>query len=282
MNREELLRKLEERLARGEISEKTYLEIKRRYESSGGGMGGKGGRGVVIEIPEIEIPHVHIRVPHVVEDGSRLIVAGGGHIDGDVKNEYCKVAGSCTIDGGVETDEWKSAGSVKIKGNLKADTVRCAGSMVVEGDVDADTFIPAGWCMIGGRLTADMVKFGGSLVCKKGIKCDTLEGSGTISTPGVSAEIVVLDLEGKSDIERVTAESVEIRSGERFFSRGGLSSEQIMGNTLFIENTTCRMVSGGHVTIGPNCIVDVVEFSSRLKVHLSSKVKKKVKRDTDG
>src|SRR3970282_2658127 len=33
MKRAEVLRRLEERLARGEISEKTYLEIKARYEA---------------------------------------------------------------------------------------------------------------------------------------------------------------------------------------------------------------------------------------------------------
>src|SRR6266511_288826 len=33
MKRQDILRRLEERLARGEISEKTYLEIKARYES---------------------------------------------------------------------------------------------------------------------------------------------------------------------------------------------------------------------------------------------------------
>ena len=33
MNRAEILRRLEERLARGEISEKTYVEIKTRYEA---------------------------------------------------------------------------------------------------------------------------------------------------------------------------------------------------------------------------------------------------------
>src|SRR5207249_10859825 len=33
MKRKDILRKLEERLARGEINEKTYLEIKTRYES---------------------------------------------------------------------------------------------------------------------------------------------------------------------------------------------------------------------------------------------------------
>src|SRR5256886_17332332 len=33
MKRKDILRRLEERLARGEINEKTYLEIKARYES---------------------------------------------------------------------------------------------------------------------------------------------------------------------------------------------------------------------------------------------------------
>ena len=33
MKRKDILRKLEERLARGEINEKTYLEIKARYDS---------------------------------------------------------------------------------------------------------------------------------------------------------------------------------------------------------------------------------------------------------
>ncbi len=51
MRRKDILRKLEERLARGEINEKTYLEIKARYESE---------PEEPEELGEAELPHVDL------------------------------------------------------------------------------------------------------------------------------------------------------------------------------------------------------------------------------
>jgi len=281
MDKEEVLKKLEERLAKGEISEKTYLGIKARYDNvpERKETAAKDGvNGFTFDIPSVDVPPIHIEIPGVIQSGSKLVVTGSGHVDGDVKNESCRIAGACTIEGSVETDEWKSAGSAKIKGSLKADMFKSAGSAVIGGDVHADDFVCAGRCSVGGGIDSGRVKFGGNLESKNTIKCDRFEGVGKVSAPAIAADSITIETEGRSDVREISGDSIEVRSVGRVFSQGELYSDRIRGERIYLENTTCKLVSGDDVVIGPNCEIETVEFRSNLKIHLSAKVKKKVRK----
>jgi cytoskeletal protein CcmA (bactofilin family) len=283
MDKEEILKKLEERLAKGEISEKTYLDIKARYDKVPEDKGPEmkedtNGFDIRVEVPNIEVPQIHVDIPTVIRTGKKFVVMGAGHADGDVRAEICKVAGSCTIEGSVDTNEWRSAGSAKIMGNVKADRFKGAGSTVIGGNVETDEFGCAGKCSVGKGVKADMVKFGGALQTGGSIVCDNLQGAGKIDAPSVHADVVKLELEGASSIREMTADSIEVRSLARIFSQGELTSDAIRGEVIYLENTKCKLVSGDTVTIGPNCEIETVEFRSGLKIHLSARVSKKVKR----
>lgn len=283
MNKEEILKKLEERLAKGEISERTYLEIKARYDKVPEDKGQQpnedaNGFDIHVEIPEISIPPINVEFPKVIRTGQKFVVMGSGHADGDVKSEVCRVAGSCTIEGSVETNEWRSAGSAKVKGGVKTDSFKSAGSMVIGTNVESDMFECAGKCVVAGSLKSDSIKFGGALETGGTIACDSLHGVGRLKAPSVKADSITLELQGTSEVREITADVIEVRSLARVFSQGEMASEEIHGESIYLENTKCKLVSGDSVTIGPNCEIETVEFRSNLKIHLSAKVKKKVRK----
>ncbi len=188
MRRAEVLRRLEERLARGEISEKTYLEIKARYEAEpeepeheeaarahaerAGNAGHPEDLGLLIERTIREsvepalrnMPDLERRIRESVEPalaGMRFADFGEGV---QSRNGYVKIAGSGVVTGNpVRAREFKSAGSGRVVGDLEADVARSAGSCTFEGDVTAGEFHTAGSAKVAGRLRGTEVHSSGAL-----------------------------------------------------------------------------------------------------------------------
>src|SRR5206468_3231970 len=137
MKRKDILRKLEERLARGEINEKTYLEIKARYDSEPEES----------EAPEATMPDIGEAIgavvaqataeasrhaehaAHVVGEAMRAVdfygieASGSLQVDGSIQAEEISSSGSLTVKGRVEVEEFRSSGSVRIDGGLTAEEV---------------------------------------------------------------------------------------------------------------------------------------------------------------
>jgi len=139
VKRSEILRRLEERLARGEISEKTYVEIKGRYEaepdepepqeSSQVGHAGHAGHpedlGMLIERTIREsvepmlrgMPDLERRIRESVDpaiSGMRFGDFGEGV---QSRNGNVKIVGSGVVSGNpVRAHEFKSAGSGRVAG----------------------------------------------------------------------------------------------------------------------------------------------------------------------
>src|SRR2546428_49497 len=148
MKRKDILRKLEERLARGEINEQTYLEIQARYDLQ----------------------------PEVLEE---CRAAGSARIAGSLKAEEVETSGSLQVEGSIEVEEISSSGSLSVKGRVDAEEFRSSGSVRIDGGLKAEevaidlggtskiTTIEAeeirvkatgGFFRIRGELTADRIE----------------------------------------------------------------------------------------------------------------------------
>src|SRR5881396_1208669 len=168
MKRKDILRKLEERLARGEINERTYLEIKARYESEPEEPD---------ELGDAEMPNVDFgatigsAVAQATADVSRAAgdavraVGEAMHamdfagIGTKLSDESIKIVGSGVVSGNpVKTVEFKSAGSARVQGPLIAEVARVAGACNFEGDVQVEEFRAAGSVRIAGNLKAEEVE----------------------------------------------------------------------------------------------------------------------------
>src|SRR6266849_3639432 len=263
MKRKDILRKLEERLARGEINEKTYLEIKARYDSepeepeesepSQPTMPDLGEAiGAVVAQATAEAGRHAEHAGHVIGEAMRAVDFSG--IGTQLSEESIKILGSGVVSGNpIKTVEFKSAGSARVQGPLEAETARIAGSCVFEADVHVEEFRSAGSTRIAGSLRAEEVETSG----------------------GLKAEEVAIDLGGTSKISTIEAEEIRVKATGGFFRiRGELTADRIEGEEIELEATTAAFVKGDEVRIGPHCHIDVVE-AKELVVHSSSEVRER-------
>jgi cytoskeletal protein CcmA (bactofilin family) len=297
MNRKDILRRLEERLARGEIGEKTYLEIKARYDSEPeepdrateppADLGATIGAAVADATAGATIAAGE--AARAVGEAMRAIDFSGGRTQ--LSDEAIKIVGSGVVTGNpVKTVEFRSAGSARVQGPLVAEVARVAGSCVFEGDVQVDEFRSAGSIRIVGNLTAEEVETSGSFQASGGIRADELSSSGALQVGGdvevgefrssgsvridggLKAEEIHIDLGGTSRIRTVQGEEIHVKATGGFFRvRGDLTVETIEGEEIELEATSAALVKGENVTIGPHCKIDAVEAHD-LRVHQSSEV----------
>ncbi len=300
MKREDILRRLEERLARGEISEKTYLEIKARYESEPEEpeepeptMADLGSTiGAAVAQATQDAGHVAEEAVRAVGEAMRAVEFSG--IGAKLSGEEIRITGSGVVSGNpVRTTEFRAAGSGRVQGPLEAETARVAGSCSFEGDVTVSEFRSAGSARIAGRLKAQEVETSGSLQVEGDIAADEISSSGSLQVGGkveaeefrssgsvrigggLKAEEVMIDLGGTSKIPTIEAEEIRVKATGGFFRvRGDLTSERIEGEEIELEATTAALVKGDEVRIGPHCRIDVVE-AKELVVHQSSEVRER-------
>jgi cytoskeletal protein CcmA (bactofilin family) len=303
MNRKDILRKLEERLARGEINEKTYLEIKARYDSEP-------------ETPEElgEAPLSNVDLGTTIGNAVAQATADASRAAGDaaravgeamraidfsgigtkLSDETIKIVGSGVVTGNpVKTVEFKSAGSARVQGSLIARSARIAGACTFEGDVTVDEFRSAGSVRIAGNLKADEVETSGSVSVDGNIEAEELTTSGSLGVKGsvhveefrssgsvridggLKAEEIDIDLGGTSKIPTIEGEEIRVKATGGFFRvRGELTADRIEGEEVELEATTAELVKGEEVTIGPHCKIGVVE-AAELTVHQSSEVRER-------
>jgi cytoskeletal protein CcmA (bactofilin family) len=301
MRRKDILRKLEERLARGEINEKTYLEIKARYESepdepedvgeptpSSMDLGATIGNAVAQATAEAS--RVAGEAVRVVGETMRAVDFTG--VGTRLSDESIRIVGSGVVSGNpVRTVEFKSAGSARVQGSLIAEVAKIAGTCTFEGDVQVEQFRSAGSVRILGSLKAESVEASGSLQVDGSVQAEEISSSGSLQIKGavesekfhsggsirldsgLKAEEVRIDLGGTSHVSTVEGESIQVKATGGFFRvRGDLKAERIEGEDIELEATTANLVKGENVIIGPLCKIDTVE-ARKLVVHESSEVR---------
>ncbi|HEY5606030.1 MAG TPA: hypothetical protein VIL45_05855 [Thermoplasmata archaeon] len=307
MKRKDILRKLEERLARGEVSEKTYLEIKARYELEPDEPEEEtpvespvGDIGATIEAAVAQATEGAARAAEdaarAVNDAMRAVEFSG--VGTTLSDESIKIVGSGVVSGNpVRTTEFKSAGSAKVQGPLVAEVARIAGSCNCDGDVTVEEFRAAGSTRIAGSLKSEHIEASGSLQVGGHVDGEEISASGSFQVGGnvkaeqfhlsgavriggnLEAEEIRIDLGGTSNIGgNMKGENILVKATSGFFRvRGDLTVHEIEGEEINLEATNATLVRGQNVRIGPHCRIDVVEAGD-LVVHQSSEVRERRQR----
>jgi len=173
----DILDRLAERLARGEISEKTYLSIKERYEKEGlpDEEPEPRERDFVVDVGDI-IRKAMASVPTVVVGASsgrprhaghpavhisqgdyqagEYRVTGVGVVDGNLRSKTADIVGVCKVAGNFVTGAYHGTGTCKVEGNLSAATCESNGILKVEGDLVSDRFTNRGMAKVEGNASA--------------------------------------------------------------------------------------------------------------------------------
>jgi len=310
MKKSEILRRLEERLARGEISEKTYVEIKARYETEPeeiapsepediGRAAEAFGTSLERTIREAigpalrNIPEIERTIRESVEPALRNLDFSEFGRTVQANEGSVKIAGSGVVTGNpVRTREFKSAGSGRVVGDLEAVEAKVAGSCTFEGNVTVQEFKSAGSAKVNGSLRAHELHSSGSLSVGKGVDGHEIHIRGGLRVgEGIKAHEVHLaggaklggaleatetriELGGEVSIPIIKSREINVRRPSGFRRSCELVSDRIEGDEVYLECTTANFVRGREVSIGPHCRIGVVE-ARELRVHESSEVRER-------
>ena len=236
-----------------------------------------------------------------VEDGDLIVHGplscyGAVKVEGRAEAEKLAVfgsfsaAGPCEIRGDAEV-----AGSLKVEGPCTVTGKSSVeGSMKVEGGLQAGQLRVTGSLKTEGPLKAEEIEIEGILKAGAAVEAETFRAAGPVKIEGeLNAGTVELILGGEDTIESIVGGSVTVRRAEssvfRVFTRredGGLrfgrsrphlQAELIEADEIDLEYTDCRIVRGVNVHVGPECVIDRVEYSGTLTTDAHCAIGEKVK-----
>lgn len=218
MSREDLLRKLEARLAEGEISEETYREIKARYdampeeppEPAEAPEPEAGGAETLKQRPKKSGPLdisaiVGEAVDSAMEEVSRTLEATlgdefdehmadvGKHVqralrqvgptyDKGKRRVVIRSVGKVALDEPIE--EFRCSGSGKVASDLIAERVRIAGACKIQGRVESVVFRASGAVKVQKDLQTEDFKSSGSAKIEGDLKAEKVEVTGVTDVGG--------------------------------------------------------------------------------------------------
>lgn len=173
-------------------------------------------------------------------------INGNGKINGNIESQSLRIDGSAKISNNLFVKKLKVAGKATVGGKIKSDEIYVRGRLTVEEDCEAETFNAESQFAIGGLLNADKIDIKLFGDCKaKEIGGQTIVIKHKNSLLGLFKSILPTQLE----------------------------TELIEGDRIEIENTKAAIVRGNNISIGPNCTIDVVEYSGEFSMDKKSIVK---------
>ncbi len=232
-------------------------------------------------------------------------ISGSGKISGNLKCDSLRCSGAAKICGDVVAESVSCAGAVKVIGGLVCNkTMKVSGSGKCTADVEAETMTVSGAFKAEGALKAKNVKVSGGLDVEKSFHCEKLEITGKLQVQeGVEAETVDLsgsaeingllnaeeieiDNSGKSKIGDIGCTTLKVRQHQEkmgwfsfFTSRKNhltLEVGTIEGDRVELIGTRAKVVRGRDVVIGPDCVIERVEFTNSCQAEEGT-VKEQVK-----
>ncbi len=121
-----------------------------------------------------------------------------------------------------------------------------SGLLKVKRDCDAETFIASGRFSVDGLLKAETID----------VRLHGESHAGEIrgGTIRIRPEAIDNLLRSLGRVFRVLANRIS-----------SLTAETIEGKDIYLKRTKAKIVRGNNVTIGPGCVIDLVEYKSTLE-----------------
>ncbi|MCL6459848.1 MAG: hypothetical protein K6T85_17785 [Gorillibacterium sp.] len=218
----------------------------------------------------------------------RISVSGSGILDGDVEANSISISGSGTARGSVQTEELRVSGSAKFKQNLSGGLHKVSGSMSVAGLMHTEEVHVSGSLSCNG-LKTNRLEVSGSLHSKKDIEVEEFTGRGGFRVEGLlnANRLDFAFSGGGSYAKEIGGEFIRVIQWHGYgFNRilswlinliglrkyGQLRAELIEGTAVELDHADVKIVRGTKVVIGPECRIELVEYTESLWVDPSSVV----------
>ena len=218
-----------------------------------------------------------------------VAVNGSATLNGDIHCQQFKINGSCQVKGSLKTEKGTVNGNAEIKEDLYVGDFNIFGNATMQGNMFASNFNVKGACDVGESLTAENIKTYGRLKVGDNCQAEQFYSEGLFEigdTLKANTVELVIRNHSKSHVEKIYAETINVKMKEEntfvkivksifvnSTSRGRLKIEEVDGKIISLENTKAERVKGKNVTIGNNCIVELVEYIDTLNIEGNAIVK---------
>lgn len=217
-------------------------------------------------------PHLKINGVGSAAGGNfdEVVIKGKGVIYDDV---FCKTfhsIGKSKVDGNIETEHWmKAKGDTVFNGHLKADQLKIVGQSEINKYSSFNELNMSGEASFHEGLSSKEISIEGEMFVNGNCYADAFLSNGNTKIDGIlSSNHVQLKLCGKTNIYKIVGKKISVMRNVPILSNyqkvTALIAKAILGDFIYLENTTAHLVQGDHVKIGPNCKIDRLEYRTAL------------------
>ncbi|MFD1774265.1 hypothetical protein [Paenibacillus rhizophilus] len=216
--------------------------------------------------------------------GNLKILGNSSSAGGSFQN--VGITGECRFTGDVDCVKFGLTGNTDIEGSLHAQEIKLTGECGVRGGIDALSVRGRGELKIDSRMKAERLAFEGHLEVKEDCEAGEFRLSGVVEIGGLlSGDQLDIGLFGYSRAGDVGGGTIRIKPSKGYKlmkmvhpnRNVRFESRAIEGDIVELEHVSAETVRGGRVIIGPNCIIETVEYRESLEIHKSAKVRSQVK-----
>ncbi|MFM1654713.1 hypothetical protein ACI7RC_21835 [Brevibacillus sp. B_LB10_24] len=216
------------------------------------------------------------------QKGRDLKVSGIANASGGAYDK-AKIEGIGKVHGDLDCNDLKMDGKCTIKGNVKAGVADIDGMATIAGSMSADKLTIDGYASIGGGFSGEELEVEGYLSVAENCQAETCVINGGVTISGLlNAGTIQLKLYGNSRVKEIGGEAIQVKKGSKRFSplptfpfvsfTSKLTVDTIEGDEIYLEATQARIVRGNHVTIGPGCEIERVEYREEFQQDKGARV----------
>ncbi len=228
-------------------------------------------------------------------EAERIVISGKGTIEGNVVlSKRMEISGMGTITGGVIGGDITSSGTGSIEGAADIGYLESSGNIKIGGEAKVRELYCNGRCRFEKSLKAEKVSSRGLLSVGADVEAEDFNSQGSFSVNGLlNANRLEIVIHGYCQAREIGGEEIRVTSGKYisasilaklinpFLGSGReldrLTVEQIEGTNVSVEYTSAKVVRGNRVKIGPECTIELVEYTDSIEVDPRAVVKSQTK-----
>lgn len=216
----------------------------------------------------------------------KVTLNGSGKVNGDVDCLEFESNGHGTVNGNITSQKIRMNGYGKLNGSVKSTvSVQIDGKGYIEKNATVKKMTTNGFVTIGGPVKGHEFVLNGNAKINGDCEVELFKADGAFKINGLlSADQIHIKAHGHCQAEEIGGQDIRVRfqkSGVLKFLKHFISlkleTRLIEGNTIELENTHAKVVRGENIIIGPNCEIELVEYTGTLKNLKGSKIKESKK-----
>ncbi|MDQ0202164.1 bactofilin family protein [Neobacillus ginsengisoli] len=198
-----------------------------------------------------------------------VTINGFGTVNNDVDCTEFECNGFGTVTGNVKSDKTKVNGKAKFKGNIEGKVLSIEGTAKIDQNLYVENLNVSGTAAVGGKVKCEEIKIKGHLKVGEDCEAEIFKAESQFVIGGLlNADQIEINLYGESKAKEIGGQTITVKHKGSLFGQllkplfqTQLETELIEGDKIVLENTTAKVVRGNQITIGPNCRIDVVEYT---------------------